>query len=408
MKQDFGWGSGLSPFFAPEDFLPTHPSLKEDRRADVLVIGGGISGLLCAYSLLKAGRGVTLVTANTSGGGATRYGTGMLCGDGGTDLEVLARRMGQEAAISWYRLAGNAVEQLEKVLSDTGSKCDFRRRTVFYYASFPKREDELRREYLLRHHIGMDCRWMGKEECEEQFSFPCEGGILMEKGAELNLVKFCRDLADWISLHGGDIFEGSRVNSIEASADGTYRCFCEGGSVSAKAVVDARGGEVLAKRPQLGQRITLFSVVTEPVSTFRGWPEGCLIKSREEFSFLRTTPDGRIVFSGEASSAVTPRGKLGALDADALCRVKYRNLEQDLREMFYGIPRLRREYSFCQGLVIPKKGLPYVGRDPRWKGLCYLYAFGECGLAGALVGAAWVMRMICDEKISCPSYLTLP
>ena len=154
--------------------------------------------------------------------------------------------------------------------------------------------------------------------------------------------------------------------------------------------------------------MTVFSIVTEPISVFRGWPEECLIKSRDEFSYLRTTPDGRILFSGEASTALSPEGKIGSLDASPLCRVKYRNLEEDLQEMFFGIPRVRKEYGFCQSLVIPKGGLPYVGRDPQWEGVYYLYAFGEGGLAGAILGSAWIYRMMESPTAQCPAFLNLP
>ncbi|MBQ4322870.1 MAG: FAD-binding oxidoreductase [Clostridia bacterium] len=409
MKQESLRGSGLSPFFVPEDFLPSRPSVKQDLNTDILIIGGGLSGLLCAYTLLKAGRGVTLVTSNTVGDGASRFCSGTVTGDGGVDLRTLMDTVGREQAVAWYRLAASAVEQLEKIISDTGSKCDFRRRGSFYYTSFPKEASALREEYLLRHHIGMDCRWMGAEECEEMFSFPCVGGLWMsDVGAELNGVKLCRDLADWITLHGGAVYEGSRVDVIETMRDGGYLCRCGEASITAKGVVDARGCEILKKRPQLGRRVTVFSIATEPISVFRGWPDHCLIKSRDDFSYLRTTSDGRILYTGELSASLTPEGRMGGIDANVLCRVKYGNLEEELKGMFYGIPRIKREYSFCQSLVLTKKGLPYLGRDPQWKGLCYLYAFGECGLAGAVVGSAWISRMLCDPKIQGPEYLTLP
>lgn len=407
MKQNQSWGSGLSPFFIPEDFLPSHPFVKDDLQTEILVIGGGISGLLCAYELLKAGRQVTLVTSNTVGDGACRFSNGIISGDGGPDLLRLRELIGMPAAVSWYRLAAAAVEQTEKILEDTGSKCDFQRRDQFYYTSSRSQANLLREEYYLRRHIGLDCQWMPEDQCREEFSFPGTGGILMKQGgAELNPVKFCRDLADWITLHGGRIFEGSRIDSIESKNSG-FLCRCGQHTVKAEQVIDARGGEVLQKRPSLGQKVTVFSVVTEPISEFHGWKEGCLIKSNDSLFYLRKTPDGRIIATGEASSALSPQGRIGKMDAHALCRVKYRNLTEEVREMFYGIPRIKQEYGFCQGMVFPKKGLPFLGKDPQWEGMYYLYAFGESGMAGAVLGSAWIRRMICENDVRVPAYLSL-
>ena len=69
--------------------------------------------------------------------------------------------------------------------------------------------------------MGLNCRWLGAEECAERFSFPCAGGILSRAGATFNPVKFGRDLTDWITLHGGAVFEGSRVDSIERGTGNT-------------------------------------------------------------------------------------------------------------------------------------------------------------------------------------------
>lgn len=101
MKQNQIWGSGLSPFFRPEDFLPSYPSVKEDFETEILVIGAGLSGLLCAYGLLKEGRNVTVVTANTVGDGACRFSPGIMSADGGPDLLRLKELIGQENAIGW-------------------------------------------------------------------------------------------------------------------------------------------------------------------------------------------------------------------------------------------------------------------------------------------------------------------
>ena len=408
MKKEFVWGSGLSPFFVPEDFLPSRPTLPERSEAEVVVIGGGLSGLLCTYRLLKQGKQVTLVCADTVGDGASRYSSGIVSGDGGPELSRLREILGQQAAVDWYRRAVGATDLLEKTVSDIGSKCDFLRRDLFYYTAFEKDVDALREECFLRHHIGIDCQWRSADACFEDFSFPCKGGILQrEGGAQLNLVRFCKDLSDWILLHGGTVFEGSRIDLIEAVSSSQYRCHCGTKTITSSLVVDTRGGEVLSKRPSLGQRVTVFSVVTEPVDRFRGWQDRCLLKSRDQFLFLRTTADDRILLCGGASGTLSPDGRVGMFDAEALRRVKYRNLEEDLREMFIGIPDLRRAYGFSQGIVIPKRGLPFYGKDPLWDGLYYLYAFGESGIASAVLGSECIGRMIADPSQRAPEPVTL-
>lgn len=401
------WGSGSSPFFHAEDFLPTYPRICEDAVCDVTVIGGGLSGLLCAYGLIRAGLSVVVLTANTVGDGASRFSTGTVCGDGGGDLLRLRELLGTENCVSWYRYASGATARLEQIVREIGSRCDFRLRDVFYYTASRREVGLLREEYLMRHHLGSACRWLEEGECREAFSFPVAAGILQQGGCEMNAVRLCRDLADWITVHGASVYEGSRVDEIEAPKRNEYRCRVGEVSVKSRFVVDARGGDAVYKRPQLGRRATVFTVVTRPVDEFRGWPDRCLIKRHDRFGFLRTAPDGRIVFSGGVSTVLSPDGRLGALRADGLCRIKFRALESELREMFVAIPRLKTEDSFTQGIVVPRKGLPFVGRDDGWEGLYYLYAFGECGIAGAVFGAHRIRCMITDRTQNAPPFLAV-
>ena len=52
--------------------IPRYPPLKGDLRTDVLVIGGGMAGILCAHMLQKAGIDYALVEANRLGWGITK------------------------------------------------------------------------------------------------------------------------------------------------------------------------------------------------------------------------------------------------------------------------------------------------------------------------------------------------
>ena len=52
--------------------LPEFNPLRSDLKTDVLIIGGGMAGLLCAYRLAQAGVDYALVEANRIGCGITK------------------------------------------------------------------------------------------------------------------------------------------------------------------------------------------------------------------------------------------------------------------------------------------------------------------------------------------------
>ena len=101
-----------------------------------------------------------------------------------------------------------------------------------------------------------------------------------------------------------------------------------------------------------------------------------------------------------------PDGKIGILDLSGQNKITYRNLEETVKRMFIGIPRIRKKCGFCQGIVLTKDGLPLIGKDPQWKNLFYLYAFGENGIVSASVGADWIRRLATDPSARCPDYLS--
>ena len=62
------------------DSLHVDPQpVMKDITVDVCVIGGGIAGMTAAYRLLKAGRSILLLDADTPGRGETAYTTAHLC-----------------------------------------------------------------------------------------------------------------------------------------------------------------------------------------------------------------------------------------------------------------------------------------------------------------------------------------
>ena len=61
----------MSSIWSEQITLPEFPELQEDLRTNVLIIGGGLAGLLCAYYCKQAGIETVLLEADTIAGGVT-------------------------------------------------------------------------------------------------------------------------------------------------------------------------------------------------------------------------------------------------------------------------------------------------------------------------------------------------
>ena len=78
--------------------LPHFEPLKQDAQTDVLIIGGGIAGLLCAYFLEQAGVSYLLVEANRICSGVTQNTTAKITVQHGLIFHKLIREFGPERA----------------------------------------------------------------------------------------------------------------------------------------------------------------------------------------------------------------------------------------------------------------------------------------------------------------------
>ena len=98
--------------------LPAFAPLEQDIQTDVLIIGGGMAGVLCAALLMQAGVDYTLVEANAVGSGITKNTTAKVTSQHGLVYDALIRRFGvgkakryllaNEAALSLHLLSGRS------------------------------------------------------------------------------------------------------------------------------------------------------------------------------------------------------------------------------------------------------------------------------------------------------------
>ena len=209
--------------------LPQFDPLRSDLKTDVLIIGGGLAGVLCAYKLSQAGADCALVEAGRIGGGITKNTTAKVTSQHGLIYDRLIREFGTDRARLYLEANQKALEEYRALCRTVD--CDFTEKDAFVY-SIGKRW-KLEREVKALDRLGF------KAELTEHIPlpFPVAGAVKFPRQAQLHPLKFIAAIA-------GDlrIFEHTKVLELAPGKAVTH-----GGTVSADKIIIATHFPILNK-----------------------------------------------------------------------------------------------------------------------------------------------------------------
>lgn len=112
--------------------LPGFRQLDGDKKTDVLIIGGGIAGLLCAHLLARAGVDYLLVEARRIGSGITKNTTAKITSQHGLIYHKLIQRFGAEKARMYLEANEAALREYRELCRDIS--CGFESQDNYVYA----------------------------------------------------------------------------------------------------------------------------------------------------------------------------------------------------------------------------------------------------------------------------------
>ena len=176
------------------------------------VIGGGIAGLTTAYLLTKEGKTVVLVDANKIGEGCTGRNTGKVTTQHDIIYSKIKNKYDLEKARSYYDGNKEAIDFIEKIVTENNIECEFERGTSYIFAETDEGLRQLKEEYEVCKEIDIDCNYI------EELPIPVEskGAIAFNNVASFNPKMYCDRLGDLIVKQGGKIFENSPVTQVES------------------------------------------------------------------------------------------------------------------------------------------------------------------------------------------------
>ena len=172
---------------------PKFAKLKTDKKTDVLIVGGGIAGILCAYQLKQAGIDYMLVEANRICSGITENTTAKITSQHGLIYAKLAKQFGLEKA-KMYLQANEAALGAYRSLSKE-FPCDFEEKDAFVYSTEDLQALEEECETLRA--IG----YTPNLETELKLPFPVVGAVKFPKQAQFHPLKFLYSLAQDLIIY---------------------------------------------------------------------------------------------------------------------------------------------------------------------------------------------------------------
>jgi glycine/D-amino acid oxidase-like deaminating enzyme len=284
------------------------PPLHQDITADVVIVGGGFTGLWTAYFLSRANPdlGVVVLEQDICGSGPSGRNGGFASG-WWDELGGLVTLYGPEAAVRACRAISSSIEAIGSFCDEQGVDAWYRRAGYMYAITAAAHEPICEELVKLAREVGApdELRELSAAEVMARCASPAfRGGAFMRDGASVHPARLVRGLRRVLLERGVKIQEGTTVTNL----DGTTAVTLHGRVKAAHAVLAVNAWATAW--PQLSPRLVAWSsyiVLTAPAPHLLeqiGWTGGELISDlRTSLRYFRTTRDGRIAFGGGGGRA---------------------------------------------------------------------------------------------------------
>lgn len=200
---------------------PKFPSLTKDRNTEVLIIGGGLAGILCAYYLHQAGVPYLLVEGKTIGDGISKNTTAKITSQHGIIYDQIINQIGIERAQLYYRANEEAIRRYQSF--SLQFDCDFEEKSAYVYSLSNRKKIEQELHALLQ--MGADVKF----RTQLPLPFSIAGAIQLDHQAQFHPLRFLYAIAAGLNIN-----EFTYVDKIDGN-----RAITKQGIITAKKIIVA-------------------------------------------------------------------------------------------------------------------------------------------------------------------------
>ena len=345
--------------------LPKFNSIDSDFDTDVLIIGGGLCGILCAYWLDKVGVSYTLLEGGRICEKTTGNTTAKITSQHGLIYNKLIKKFGIAIARLYLEANENAILEYEKLCKNID--CDFKHNDNYVYSLDDK--ELLDKELLALKKIGFD----NFEFCENlDLPFETLGAIKFKNQAQFNPLKFIAHIAK-----GLNIYENSHVTEMldtSAIVNDKYK-------VNAKRVIVTTHFPFINKHGLYFLKMyqhRSYALALENAPKFDGM---YVDESKKGLSFRDY--NGYLLLGGGSHRT----GKNGG---------SYLELEEFTKKYF---PNAKIKYKWATQDCMTLDDVPYIGNYSKATPNLYVATgFNKWGMTSSMVASKILCDMVLEKK----------
>lgn len=343
--------------------LPRFQPLNRDLKVDVLIIGGGMAGILCAHMLAKTGIRYALVEADRIGSGTTKNTTAKLTFSHRLLYQKLIKKYGKENAKRYLEANKMALEEYRRLCGEID--CDYVKKDSYVYSLNDRRILEKEVEALQT----LGCEAELKEEIS--LPFPVCGAVRVKDQAEFHPLKFLSAIVPNLN-----IYENTCVKELAPHAAVTQK-----GRITADKII------VATHFPMNNKHGSYFLKLYQNRSYVialknAGDVNGMYIDEKETGMSFRNYKDVLLIGGGSHRT-----GKKGG---------NWNELDQFAKQYY---PGAKKVGQWAAQDCITLDEVPYIGPySKNTTGLFVATGFNKWGMTGAMAAAQILTDMVMEVK----------
>ncbi len=360
------------------------------HKKDVIIIGGGITSLLCAYNLLKSGvNKVSIFEKHQIGSGTTAGTTAKITSQHSLIYAKLLKSLGNELALDYANSNQLAIDEYETLISSNSIDCDFQRKNCFLYTLDDLHVGDLEEEAFASSNLGIHSRF------EQSLPLPLDvkGAVRFTDQAQFHPLKFVNALADMVVSLGGEILEHTEALTFDNHSVTT-----------AHGVFDADHIVICTHYPLLNKKGGYF------LKLFQTRSYAMALKLAQHTNIIHTTTprfegmyrdidDRGLSFrwaKGEDGDDLLLLGGLGHKTGHKGSHSHYNNLQNTANQLFPGGEIVSR---WSAQDCMTHDSVPYIGRFHQdYPNLYVATGFNKWGMTSAMVASGLIGDLIRTGK----------